>query len=223
MIRIVLADDHPIVRKGLRTLLEEEPDCEVVGEAEDGITAVEMAEQLKPDVLVTDVAMPGLGGLEVARRVSSPAHAPKVIVLSAYSNEPYVLEALRNGASAYVLKSTSTNTLVEAVREVVAGHRYLSPPLTERAINAYVLQASQSSQDLDPYEMLTNREREVLHMAAEGLNNQEIGERLVISPRTVETHRANLMRKLELDTTSDLLQYALRRGIIAPNEQSPAR
>ncbi len=215
MIRIVLADDHPIVRKGLHTLLEEESDYEVVGEAEDGSSAIELVEQLKPDVLVTDVVMPELGGLEVARRVSRQAPQTKVIVLSVYSNEPYVLEALRNGASAYVLKSTSTTTLVEAVREVVAGRRYLSPPLTERAINSYVQQSTQTNHELDRYDLLTDREREVLHLAAEGYSYSEIGEHLTISPRTAETHRTNLMRKLGLKSQIDLLKFALQRGIIS--------
>jgi DNA-binding NarL/FixJ family response regulator len=131
-----------------------------------------------------------------------------------HTNEAYVLEALRNGAAAYVLKESSAADLVQAVREVVAGRRYLSPPLSERAIEAYIQRAKETT--LDPYETLTNREREVLHLAAEGHTNVEIGTRLSISPRTVETHRANMMRKLGLHTQTDLIRYALRRGILPP-------
>ncbi len=211
---IVLADDHPIVRSGLRTLLEAEPDYEVIGEAEDGRGALDLVERLRPALLIVDVMMPGLGGLEVTRQVAQRCPGTRVIVLSLYSNEAYVLEALRNGAAAYVLKNTSTTALTEAVREVMAGHRYLSPPLTERAIQAYILRTSSSTEVADSYEQLTGREREVLHLAAEGLNNAEIGERLHISPRTVETHRANVMRKLDLTGQNDLLKYALQRGLI---------
>jgi DNA-binding NarL/FixJ family response regulator len=214
MLRIVMADDHPIVRKGLRTLLEAEPDCEVIGEADDGPAALDLVERLKPDILLVDVMMPGLGGLEVTRQVSHRWPATRVIVLSMHSNEPYVLEALHNGAAAYVLKTTSTHTLVEAVREVAAGHRYLSPPLTERAIQAYTQQARQATQAIDRYDLLTTREREILQLAAEGLSNADIGERLHISPRTAETHRANLLRKLGLNTQTELLKYALQRGLI---------
>jgi DNA-binding NarL/FixJ family response regulator len=157
MLRIVMADDHPIVRKGLRALLEAEPDCRVVGEADDGPAALDLVEQLKPDILVVDVIMPGLGGLEVTRQVRHRVPTTRVIVLSMHANEPYVLEALRNGAAAYVLKTTSTHTLVEAVREVAAGRRYLSPPLTERAIHFYADQAQHAAQAIDRYELLTTR------------------------------------------------------------------
>ena len=211
---IVLADDHPIVRSGLRALLEAEPDYEIIGEAEDGRTALDLVERLRPALLVVDVMMPGLGGLEVTRLVTQRVPGTRVIVLSLHSNEAYVLEALRNGAAAYVLKNSSTFALVEAVREVMAGHRYLSPPLTERAISAYISRTTTHLEAVDRYELLTTREREILHLAAEGLTNPEIGERLHISPRTAETHRANLMRKLNLTTQADLLKYALHRGLL---------
>ena len=214
MTTIVIADDHPIVRKGLATILDSDPDYDVVGEAEDGIQAVEMVERLRPDVLVVDVMMPGLGGLEVTRRVTHTTPQTRVVVLSMHANEPYVLEALRSGASAYVLKATSTESLVAALREVMAGRRYLSPPLTERAINVYLERANSAVAEIDPYDMLTGREREVLHMAAHSHTNAEIATRLSISPRTAETHRTNLMRKLGLRTQTALIKYALQRGII---------
>jgi two-component system response regulator NreC len=215
MLTIVMADDHPVVRKGLRALLEAEPGYQVVGEADDGQAALVLVERLKPAILIVDVMMPGLGGLEVTRQVTQRMPDTRVIVLSMYSNEPYVLEALRNGAAAYVLKTTSTTTLVEAVHEVSAGRRYLSPPLTERAIQVYVQRAHQTQHPMDRYDLLTSREREVLALLAEGCNNTEVGERLHISPRTAETHRTNLMRKLDLTTQADLLRYALQRGLIS--------
>lgn len=214
MATIVLADDHPIVRQGIRAVLEEEPDCKVIGEAEDGLEAVEMVERLKPDVLIVDVMMPRLSGLEVTRRVCQRGSRTRVVVLSMHSNEPYVLEALRNGAMAYVLKTAPTDSLLLAVRTAIRGQRYLSPPLTERAIAVYIQSASQDSVQTDRYEMLTPREREIFHLAADGLTNSSIAERLSISPRTAETHRSNLMRKLELRSQADLLRYAMQRGII---------
>lgn len=213
MTSIVLADDHPIVRQGLKALLEGEAGWRVIGEASDGLSAVDLIEQLQPDVAIIDVMMPDLNGLEVVRRVKRRAPNTLVIVLSMHADEPYVLEALQGGALGYVLKGQSTTSLVEAVHEVLAGHRYLSPPLTERAIDAYLQRALDADRPIDPYDMLTPREREVLHLAAQGRTNAEIGERLAISPRTVETHRANLMRKLDLRTQADLIRYALQRGI----------
>jgi len=212
MTTIVLADDHQVVRNGLRVLLEAEPDFSVVGEAGDGLEAVRLVERLQPDVLVLDLMMPGLNGLEVARQVSQRSPQTRVVILSMYDNEAYVLEALRAGAAAYVLKESTSAELVRAIREAVAGRRYLSPPLSERAIEIYIQKAESAA--LDPYETLTAREREVLHLVAEGHTNAEIAARLFVSPRTVETHRANLMRKLGLHTQTDLIRYALRRGIL---------
>ena len=209
---IMLADDHKIVRQGLRALLEAEPDLHLVGETGDGLEAVQLAERLCPDVLVLDLMMPGLGGLEVTLQVGKRSPQTRVIILSMHADEAYVLEALRNGAAGYVLKESSADELVQAVREVVAGRRFLSSPLSERAIDAYVSKAQEVV--LDRYETLTAREREVLHLAAEGHTNAEIADRLSISSRTAETHRANMMRKLALRSQTDLIRYALRRGII---------
>jgi two-component system response regulator NreC len=213
-IRIVLADDHHVVREGLRALLETEPDFSIVGEAADGLAAVDLVERLKPDVLVADLMMPSLSGLEVARQVALRSPTTRVVILSMYANEPYVLEALRNGAAGYVLKDSTGADLVQAVRQVLTGDRYLSPPLSARAIEAYVQKAEAGS--LDIYEMLTTREREILHLAAQGCSNAEVATRMSISPRTAETHRANMMRKLGLRTQIDLVRYALRRGILPP-------
>jgi DNA-binding NarL/FixJ family response regulator len=212
MTTIVLADDHHLVREGLRALLEAEADLSVVGEAADGLAAVQIVERLQPDMLIVDLMMPDLNGLEVTRHVSQYMPNIYVIVLSMHANEAYVLQALRNGASGYVLKESRADELVHAVREVISGRHYLSPPLSERAIEIYV-EKSQSA-TLDPYETLTTREREILHLTVQGHSATEIASRLSVSPRTVETHRANLMRKLDLHTQTDLIRYALRRGII---------
>jgi two-component system, NarL family, response regulator NreC len=211
---IVLADDHPLVRQGLRTLLEAEPAFRIVGEAGNGLEAARLAEDLRPDILVLDLMMPGLTGLEVARQITKRSPQTRIVVLSMYANEAYVMEALRNGAVGYVLKESNLTELVQAIREVAKGRRYLSPPLSERAIEEYVHKAKGAP--LDRYETLTTREREVLHLVAEGHSNSEIGKRLFISPRTVEVHRANLMRKLDLHSHTDLIRYALKRGIIPP-------
>jgi DNA-binding NarL/FixJ family response regulator len=190
MIRAVLADDHPIVRQGLRTLLEGEDGCDIVGEASDGLTAIGLIVELRPDVAVLDVQLPDLNGLEVARRVRDRAPDTRVVMLSMFADESYVVHA------------------------AMAGRRYLSAPLTERAIEAYAQRAEDAARPLDRYELLTAREREVLHLAAQGLNNAEVGARLAISPRTAETHRANLLRKLGIQTQTDLVRFAVGRGLI---------
>lgn len=210
---IVLADDHNVVRQGLRALLEGEPDLSIVGEASNGLEAVELAERLRPNVLVVDVMMPGLNGLEVTREVTQRSPQTRVIVLSMHANEAYVLAALKNGAVGYVLKDACADELVQAVRQARTDRYYLSSPLSERAIASYVQRAKKAS--LDPYDTLTTREREVLQLAAEGHTSAEIASRLFISARTVETHRANLMHKLGLTNQIDLVRYALRRGILS--------
>jgi len=214
VIRVVLVDDHPIVRQGLRTLLESGAGCEVVGEAADGLTAIDLIARLRPDVAIVDVQMPDLGGLEVARRIASLAADTRLIVLSMYSDEPYVLDALRNGVLAYVLKGSATEDLLEAVEAVMAGKRFLSASLNARALDAYARIAGEPGHMPDRYDLLTFREREVIQLAAQGLSNSEIGERLAISPRTVETHRANLFRKLNLQSQTELVRFAVSRGML---------
>jgi two-component system response regulator NreC len=211
-VSIVLADDHHIVRKGLRALLESEKDFRVIGEATDGLDTVKIVSDLTPDILVLDLMMPGLNGLDVARQIRQRGLKTRVVVLSMHANEAYVLEALKNGVSGYVLKNADMAEIVGAIRQVVAGSRYLSPPISDRVINSYVQRAQEST--LDIYDTLTDREREVLQLAAEGLGNGEIAARFSISPRTVETHRAHLMKKLDLHSPADLIRYALKRGII---------
>jgi two-component system, NarL family, response regulator NreC len=212
MTNILLADDHHIVRQGVRVLLESDSRFRLVGEAADGIEAVRLTERLKPDVLITDVMMPGLNGLEVTRQVAKSFPKTRVIILSMYTNDAYVLEALKNGASGYVLKDSQASDLIQAVLEVAAGRRYLSPPLSERAVDLYAKKVEDTPGDA--YEMLTTREREVLQLVAEGRTSGEIAERLFISPRTAEGHRANVMRKLGLQNQADLIRFALKRGIL---------
>jgi DNA-binding NarL/FixJ family response regulator len=217
MITAVLADDHPIVRQGLRALLEGEGRCQVIGEAADGLTAFDLIARLRPDVAILDVQMPDLGGLEVARRAHETYPETRVVILSMHADEPFVLEALRHGVAAYVLKGEATTDLLAAVQAALAGRRFLSAPLNERAIDAYARRVETSGQPLDRYELLTNREREVLQLAAQGLGNAEIGARLAISPRTAETHRANLLRKLGLASQTDLVRFAVGRGLLSPD------
>jgi two-component system, NarL family, response regulator NreC len=216
MTTIMLADDHALVREGVRAVLTAGNSWTVVGEASNGLEAVKLAEQLQPKLLIVDLMLPGLSGMEVLRQVRKRAPHTRVIVLSMHANESYVLEALQQGASAYVLKDASSVTIVEAVREVLAGRRYLSPPLSQYALDMY--QHKMRGAPLNPYDTLTTREREVLNLAARGISMTAMAAQLGVSPRTVETHRANLMRKLNLRTQTDLIRFALQHGIIALDE-----
>jgi two-component system response regulator NreC len=211
-LRIVLADDHHVVRGGLRALLEGELTCQVVGEAGSGPEAVSLVERLQPDLLVLDLMMPGFSGLEVVRQVRQSAPQTRIVILSMHADESYVREALRVGVTAYVLKESLSTDFLFALQQAAHGRRYLSPPLSERALEAYAHQTSDTALDL--YETLTTREREILYMAAQGLTSAEIAERLMIGVRTVDTHRASMMRKLGLHTPLDLIRYAVRRGIV---------
>lgn len=211
-ITIVLVDDHQVVREGLRRLLEAEPGFSVVGEVASGLEAVPLAEQLRPHVLITDMMMPGIGGVETARQVTKRSPGTRVVILSMHTAEPLVLEALQAGAWAYVPKDAPGRELVTAIREVSAGRRYLSPPLSATMIEAYLHSAG--SRAADPYDSLTDRERVVLQLSAQGASSKEIARHLGISPRTAETHRGNLMRKLGLQNRSALVRFALERGLL---------
>ena len=212
MTTLVLAEDHHIVRQGLKALLAAGKHFKVLSEAGDGLEALELVSRHKPNVLVLDLMLPRLHGLEVIRRVRAEHASTRVIVLSMHSDEPYVVEALRSGALGYVLKDCTASNLIDAVHSVAAGKRYLSPALAERAIDA--LFQDRGAVGLDLHDTLTERERLVLQLAASGLSNPEVAGKLFISARTAETHRANLMRKLGLRSQTDLVRYAIRKNII---------
>jgi two-component system, NarL family, response regulator NreC len=212
MTTVVIADDHEIVRRGLRGIIEGEG-CRIVGEASDGLTAAQLADKFKPHVLVLDLNMPRLHGIEVLRQTKTNSPQTRVIVLSMHNDEPYVIEALRAGAMAYILKGSESQEIVRALKEVMAGRRYLSPTLSEWAIDAL---AAKPADETDPLYSLTPRERLVIQLAAEGHTNNEIAEKLFISPRTAETHRTNLLRKLGLQNQTDLVRFAIRKGLIQP-------
>ena len=216
-IRVLLAEDHTIVRKGLRSLLDGEAGIEVVGEAEDGRAAVEHARQLRPDVVLMDIAMPGLNGLEATRQLKRQFPEVKVLVLTMYANEEYIFQILRAGASGYVVKKAAPGELVTAIQTVHRGDFYLSPSISRTVIEEYVRQAEAMASE-DSYDRLSPREREVLQLIAEGQPNREIAETLHISVKTVETHRANLMEKLDLHSTAQLTQYAIRKGVVSPDQ-----
>jgi len=212
VIDIVIADDHQIVRLGLRTLLEKEPGFVIAGEAANGFEAIELVKQLKPRVLVLDLIMPGINGMGVTLQAKKDSPGTSVIILSMHANEAYVVETLKNGASAYVLKDSTGSNLVEAVHAVIQGEYYLSPPLSEKAIETYIQMTKETSHDL--YETLTGREREILYLAVTGYSNTEIAEKLAISHRTVEAHRFNFMHKLGLRKQTDLIRFAVQRGML---------
>lgn len=213
MVKIVLAEDHAIVRQGLKSLLESEQGFQVVGETGDGLEAVRLSEQLHADVMIVDLMLKGINGIEVTRQVSRSPGKSKVIIFSVYSNEHYVLDAVRAGAMGYVLQECDVGELLVAIRQVMAGHRYLCGPLADLVVDVYAQSGKAAKKD--PYESLTSREREVLHLAAQGYTNAEIASRLYISRRTVEIHRSNMMRKLGLRRPHvNLALYALELGIV---------
>jgi DNA-binding NarL/FixJ family response regulator len=211
-ISILLADDHAVVRLGIRTLLEAEPDMQIVAEASNGLEAQGLVERLKPDVLILDLTMPGLNGLDVLQSVRLSSPETCVIVLSMHASPAYVLQALRRGASGYILKQSNLFELAKAVREVRAGREYLCSALTYQGLAEYSRKATTAS--LDSYQSLTTREREVLLLAAQGLTSAEVAVRLGISLRTAEAHRSRVNEKLGLSNQTDLVRYAVWRDLV---------
>ncbi len=214
-IKVLLADDHPIVRAGLQAVLAAHPNLKLVGETGDGLEVMPMVSRLDPDVLVLDLMMPGLGGLEIAEQARRSAPQTRVVILSMHDNEAYVVAALQAGALGYVLKKSASGELIRAIEAALEGRQYISPALSPQALEEYQEQLHQSHNP-DPLKNLTPRERQVLHLVTEGLTNRQIGVRLKISPRTAEMHRANLMRKIGVQSAADLIRYALRAGILPP-------
>lgn len=210
-IRILLADDHKITREGLRSLLEKEPDMEVVAEAEDGRTTVSLVRELQPDVVIMDVSMPDLNGMEAARQIGSEFGNVKIIALSMHSDSLFVTEMLKSGASGYLLKDCAFEELARAIRVVVADQTYLSPSISGVVVNGYLHRVSRV--DISGPQALTDREREVLQLVAEGKSTKEIALALHISVKTVETHRRQIMDKLDIHTVAELTKYAIRKGL----------
>ena len=213
-IRIVLADDHAVLRSGLRALLDSEPGMKVVGEASDGKQAVELAQSLSPDVLVMDISMPDMDGLAAARAISALELPCRVIMLTVHAEEAYLLKALQAGASGYVHKSSADRELMGAIRAANRGDVFLYPSAVKRLLTEY-LRGIRKESDTDRLEVLTDRERQVLRFTAEGFSNQEIADKLVLSPKTVDTYRQRIMEKLDLHHRSELIRYALKTGLLA--------
>jgi two-component system, NarL family, response regulator NreC len=212
-LRVLLADDHGIVRRGLRSLLESEPGLSIVAEAADGLEALRLCEEHAPDTLIVDIAMPKMNGLEVAARVQKLAHPPRVIILSMHADESYILRALAAGARAYLLKDATDEDLLPAVRSVAAGKPFFSGAVTAVLVEDY-MRRLQARGLTDSYHLLTDREKEVLQLLAEGRSNKEVASLLDLGLSTVETHRANMMVKLNLHNTAEIVLYAVRKGII---------
>ena len=213
-IRILLAEDHAVMRTGLRLVLERQPDFRVVAEASDGREAVALAQQHRPDVIVMDIGMPNLNGIEAARQVTASLPQVGVVILSMHSDEAYVLRALKAGARAYLLKESAESDLIAAIRAVGDGKAFFSPAVSRMLVEDYVRQL-QDREIEDSYELLTTREREVLQLVAEGKSNKEIANMLNVSLYTVESHRGNMMEKLNLHSVPELILYAVRKGVIS--------
>jgi len=213
-IRILLADDHNIMRRGLRLLLERQPGFEVVAEAADGRQAVQAAEAAKPDIVVLDIAMPNMSGIEAAQRIRASLPLAAVIILSMHADEGYVLRALKVGAKGYLLKDSAESDLIDAIKAVSEGKAFFSPEISKILVEDYVRDMRKRGAE-DSYELLTSREREILHMLAEGKSNKDIATLLDLSLYTVETHRRNLQDKLNLHSLAELILYAVRKGLIA--------
>ena len=212
-IRVLLADDHGVVRKGLRLLLEEHPEVEVVGEAADGREAVRLTRELSPDIVLMDIAMPLLNGIDAAAQIRTQSERTGVIILSMYSDEGYLVRALNAGARGYLLKESAEDDVWRAIESVSHGKPYFSPGMTEVLVEDYV-RGKKSGVLTDPYELLTDREREVLQMLAEGNTNKEVAKMLTLSTYTVESHRTNMMQKLGLHNTAEIVLYAVRKNIV---------
>ena len=212
-IRVIVVDDHTIVRDGVCALLALAGDIEVIGEASNGREALDVVNQLAPNIVLMDIAMPILGGLEATRRICREFPATKVLVLTQYDDKDYVFQLIEAGASGFVSKTAASSDLAQAIRCISQGEAYLSPSVAKYIIEGYQKGASQRTKG-DPYDTLTNRERDVLKLIAEGHTTQEIANLLVISPKTVEGHKSSLMAKLDIHSRIDLVKYALRRGLI---------
>ncbi|HVN06554.1 MAG TPA: response regulator transcription factor [Bryobacteraceae bacterium] len=213
-VRIVLADDHTVMRNGLRLLLERQPNLQVVGEASDGRQAVALSESARPDVVIMDIGMPNLNGIEATRQIVNQSPHTAIAILSMHSDESYVIRALKAGARAYLLKDSAEADLLAAVHALTEGKSFFSPAISKILVEDYMRQLESRGAE-DTYELLTNREREILQLLAEGRTNKEVANMLNLSLYTVETHRTHILQKLNLHSVPELILYAVRKGIIA--------
>lgn len=213
-IRVLIAEDHLIVREGLRAILDSQPDIQVVGEATNGVEAVSKTDETKPDIILMDISMPEMNGLEATRRIKQSHPEVKILALTMHEGDEYFFEVLQVGASGYFVKGGSSSELLGALRALAQGDVYISPTMTKKLLSDY-LRRARTGQDKETYTGLTTREKEILKLVAEGRNNTEIAEKLFLSPSTVQTHRANIMAKLGLHSRTELVKYALRHRLIA--------
>ena len=216
MVKIIIADDHGIVRQGLRALLKSDPEFSVVAEAADGLAAIEAVEKNHPDLLILDISMPGMNGLEVITHVRHISPKTQILVMSMHDAEPYIFEALKNGAKGYVLKGDELSLVARAAREVAAGRLFLSPSLSEKIVGSYIRTHGESSDPVGKTDQskLTLREKEVVRLVSQGKTSAQVAEQLSISARTVEKHRSNIMMKLGVKNHTELIRYAIKNGII---------
>jgi len=214
MIRIVVADDHAVMRRGLRLVLEQQADFQVLGEANDGREAMSMVESLLPDVAVLDITMPNLNGIDAARQISARQPGVAIVILSMHADEGYVLRALKAGARGYLLKESPESDFIQAIRAVSAGKAFFSPAVSRMLVEDYVRQLQDKDIE-DSYELITSREREGLQLIAEGKSNKDVANMLNLSLYTVETHRSNILEKLNLHSVPELILYAVRKGVIS--------
>lgn len=212
-IRVLVTEDHVIVREGLRAILDSQPDIQVAGEATNGLEAIKQNEELKPDIILMDISMPEMNGLDATRRIKQAHPEVKILALTMHEGDEYFFEALQAGASGYFVKGGSSAELLGALRALAQGDVYISPTMTKKLLSDY-LRRAKTGQDKEVYTGLTGREKEILKLVAEGRNNQDIAEKLFLSPSTVQTHRANIMAKLGLHSRTELVKYALRHGLI---------
>jgi len=215
-VRLLVADDHKIFRQGIKKLLEEEPDLQVVGESADGRETVKKATELKPDIVLMDIAMSNLNGLEATKQIKKVLPEVKVIMLTMHKNEEYVLQSFQAGASGYILKEGAVEELVSAIRSISADKSFLSPTVSKTLVDAY-LRKMETGKTETPFDLLTDREREVLQLIAEGYTNREVAKQLFISVKTVEAHRAHIMQKLNIHDIAKLVKYAIQKGLVDLN------
>lgn len=213
-IRVLICDDHIMVRQGVRMVLQSEPDIELVGEAGRGEEAVALAVQLKPEVVIMDLSLPDMSGIEATRQIKAAVPSTRVIALTMHEEEPYVMEVLRAGAEAYIVKRSAAADLVNAMRQVMAGQAVLDPVVTRAVVTGYVSRPTPPTPDKGTDSVLTPREREILILVAEGFTNAEIAKKLFISEKTVQTHRSNILDKLNIHDRTELVRYAIRHGLV---------